>query len=205
MLTTIHPPGWITPETQLPLGDLHCIALDSQGRIYCGLGFYSRVQVYDSQGRFLRGWQVDAGGGMLRMNMTEDDRLEVEAGRRDRVFTFDPNGSVLESHQMTAVQRESFDRMDQLVATDSLGRTFAVRSQLFWPRVVREDQAGRTTVVSMPWYLWPIMGPFPAWGFAFAGILALGLTTIWQRMRPRKSPRQGRGTVVVGEAESLSR
>lgn len=188
-LMLIHKPGWISSNTQLPLGDLHCIAVDSQGRIYCGLGFYSRIQVYDDQGRFLRGWWIDA-TGRLRLHMAEGDRLEVEAIRRDRIFTFDPNGTLIESRQETEAQREDFDRRDQLPVADARGRTFAVRSKLFWPRVVREDQAGRTTIISMPWYLWPIMGPLPAWLFFFVGILLLGLTNILRQMRSRNSSRQ---------------
>lgn len=181
-LTLIHKPAWISSNTQLPLGDLQSVALDSQGRIYCGLGFYSRIQVYDNQGRFLRGWWVDAGGGMLRFHVAEGDRLEVEAVRRDRVFTFDPNGHLIESNQETETQREVFDRRDQLAAADARGRTFAIRNRLFWPHVVREDQAGQTTVVSTPWYLWPIMGPFPAWIFCAVGIVTLGITAVRRRL-----------------------
>ncbi len=177
-LTSLLKPAWISSETQLPLGDLESVALDSQGRIYCGLAFYSRIQVYDEQGRFLRGWWVDGGGGMLRLHMAEGDRLEVEAARKNRVFTFDLNGSLIESNQQTETQRKVSDRLDQLPVTDARGRTYAIRNRFFWPHVVREDQAGRTTVVSTPWYLWPIMGPLPAWIFFAIGLVTLGLTSV---------------------------
>ena len=37
---------------RLPLGDLRGIAVDNDGRVYCGLQFYGRVQVYNNQGKF---------------------------------------------------------------------------------------------------------------------------------------------------------
>lgn len=40
---------------ELPLGNLRGIAVDSEGNIYCGLQFYSRIQVYDAQGNFIYG------------------------------------------------------------------------------------------------------------------------------------------------------
>ncbi len=55
--------GFVPSGFEMPLGDLESVAVDAEGRIYTSAGFYSRIQVYDRTGQFLRGWFVDAGGG----------------------------------------------------------------------------------------------------------------------------------------------
>ena len=62
--------GWFSPflgaaffKNEFPIG--HCLgfAVDSQGRIYTGSGFYNRVQIYNSEGRYLRGWPIGTSFG----------------------------------------------------------------------------------------------------------------------------------------------
>ncbi len=43
------------PGAEFPLAELQGVALDSEGRIYCGAMAHARVQVYDRAGCFLRG------------------------------------------------------------------------------------------------------------------------------------------------------
>src|SRR3989304_5091775 len=49
---------WVTPRTELPLGDPGPMAVDSKGNIYLVLNFYYRIQKYSSDGIFLRGWPL---------------------------------------------------------------------------------------------------------------------------------------------------
>lgn len=45
---------FVTSTTEMPLGDVRSVAVDSKGRIYCGLAFYRRIQQYNSNGVFQR-------------------------------------------------------------------------------------------------------------------------------------------------------
>ena len=52
----------IPATVEVPQGELETIAVDPEGRIYCGGQFWQRVQVYDHDGNFLHGWLMDASG-----------------------------------------------------------------------------------------------------------------------------------------------
>ena len=56
-----------------PLWHPRGIATDEDGVIYCGVGWGS-IQVYDSDGAFLRRWSVPSGGGVVLFLASDDAR-----------------------------------------------------------------------------------------------------------------------------------
>jgi hypothetical protein len=56
----------------------------------------SRIQLYDRDWRFMRGWRVRSGGGDFRILNASDDRIEVFIERGDFRDTFDRNGNRLD-------------------------------------------------------------------------------------------------------------
>jgi hypothetical protein len=55
----------------------------------------SRIQIYDRDWRFLRGWRVRSGGGDFRILNASEDRIEVFIERGDFHDTYDRNGNRL--------------------------------------------------------------------------------------------------------------
>ena len=55
-LTSWHKAFWVSLKTELPLGDLGGVAVDSKGNVYCVANFYGRIQKYSSNGTFRKGW-----------------------------------------------------------------------------------------------------------------------------------------------------
>jgi hypothetical protein len=80
---------------EFPLGDLEGIAVDSEGNIYCGLQFYSRIQVYDAKGNFIYGKFIDSAGGAFRIRINNDDQLEVATARNDKLYIFERGGTLV--------------------------------------------------------------------------------------------------------------
>jgi DNA-binding beta-propeller fold protein YncE len=72
----------------------HAICLDSDGRIYVGDRENDRVQVFDSEGKYLAQWTD--GGAPYGLFRTGDGRLFVADGRADRVTVLDRAGKLLE-------------------------------------------------------------------------------------------------------------
>jgi len=187
------------PSTiEFPLGSLGSIAVDGEGRIYCAAGFYSRIQVYDTNGEFLRGWFVDATEGMIVVDVEEDGLLHVRTARGSRHFIYDAEGSLLQEPRDTAAVNQYFmDHLDLAGlrrCSDQAGNSYVIRLSFLYPVVVRETPTGeRATVVSMPIYLWPLMGPFPAIAFAFVGLLGFAASTrryAGKGARPGEAQRQ---------------
>jgi hypothetical protein len=68
----------------------------------------SRIQVYDREGKFLRGWSVPASGGAFKLHVTKDDNLEVFTARGDRRLVFAADGTLLVEGQYRG---EDYDRL----------------------------------------------------------------------------------------------
>lgn len=62
-------PDWF----ETPLSALKGIAVDAEENIYCGVGYYSGVQVYNSEGDYIRGKFVDSTGGCFK-NQKQSER-----------------------------------------------------------------------------------------------------------------------------------
>jgi hypothetical protein len=61
----------------------------------------SRIQIYDSQWKFLYGWSVHAGAGDFKARLRSDDVLDVWTARGDMHFLFSLEGKELEASSYT--------------------------------------------------------------------------------------------------------
>ncbi|MHC4713418.1 MAG: NHL repeat-containing protein [Planctomycetota bacterium] len=166
-------PDYVDRNTQLPLGWLEGVAVDNHGRIYCGLQFYSRIQVYDADGRFLRGWFLDAAGGVFRLRISKSGQLEVATVRNDMLYTYNADGELVEKRTQAGHLYGEFGAESEYLATGPDGAEYRAKG-FPWPRIVKRDASGAShTVVSVPIHLWFMMGPLPAWGFSAIGIVLL--------------------------------
>ena len=154
---------------ELPLGDVKSIAVDSQGRIYCAVEMYSRVQQYDSDGRFLRSWLVPANRGTFRLRVNDTDELEVYVSRGSTLFTFDAEGRLVRS---SGVEPDIFHEFAERTAMLPGGEELKVSRCRLVRCIVERDVQGNNhpLIVSRP--EWLVAEPIPAW-LLFAGGLTL--------------------------------
>jgi hypothetical protein len=190
---------WTSQSTELPLGELRSIAVDSHGHIYCGLEFYGRVQVYDRDGHFLRGWFIDGHGKPFRMRMNARDELEVlSVGSRSLLVYGNDGVKVSEKPLGTddyVALYEEFDKLRDEQYRGPQGEVYAIhpgpRPPLLFnpfghrggirPSVVRVDAPNESVTIITPWIKWFWMGPEPAISFLFGGIIVLALSRLRQR------------------------
>ncbi|MBI1372441.1 MAG: hypothetical protein GC159_06730 [Phycisphaera sp.] len=174
---------WLGDNVELPLGDLTDVEVDGDGHVYCALQGYHRVQVYDADGRFVRGWQVESQTGRFRMQLGDTGHVEVATLRGDMLFVYDTNGKLLDArdggHTAYFAFGEGHDRVAPQQGRD--GHVYRVADAQLYPHVVRCDAtdgggAKESTVVSMPFYYWPFMAPVPALPMWMGGIFTLILT-----------------------------
>ena len=126
-----------------PPGFSNEVLVDSHGHSVAPLPTCGRIQVYDADGKFLRGWFVDAGGGDFFINLVEPDRVEAFIARRHERLLYSASGDLLERHHFGG------DFAD-------LARQPIVRRPL------------HTSLV-----LWPFAHPGVAWSVALSGLMAL--------------------------------
>ncbi len=78
-----------------PAGHVSGIARTQEGVFVVPLVAPGRIQLYDPEWRFLRGWQVDALGGDFTVECAPDGILEVQTARGARHYSFTQNGDVV--------------------------------------------------------------------------------------------------------------
>lgn len=152
------------------------------------LRFYQRVQQYDADGNFLRGWQLDTATKSFRLTVDEHGRL-VAATPRGNNHIYSPDGGILESRPDDGAMHNDLADSARHGIVGADGATYRLESRFVSPRVVRVDRDGTThTVVSQPWYNGLLMGPLPAWLFWMLGIVTLGGAEHLKKARRRSVP-----------------
>ncbi len=78
-----------------PVGYVNGVRTALSGNYVVPLVPSGRVQIYDGQWHFLRGWHVAAHGGDFKVEAREPDRIEVFTARGQHHYTFTDNGDLI--------------------------------------------------------------------------------------------------------------
>jgi hypothetical protein len=142
-------------RTEIPMGRVDGAVIDADGLIYCPSTPWGRVQLYDRDKRFIRGWFVGALGGTFRLHIDPENHLEVATARGRMVYVFDREGRLLSSTSYAPRSYSDFDG---------------------W--------RGSAIAIPTPLYLLPLTHPVFAWGTALAGMLIV-ISTARRDRTPR--------------------
>ena len=157
------------------------LAIDRDGRIYAGTDV-DRIQVYESDGRFLRGWYLDAGAGPVRIRIDEGDRIEVATAASGRLHVFDRDGQLLHT-EPDADAWERFGATQDRVAVGADGSRVAIEDGA----LVRTAPPPRRVLappVSRP-LTWFAAAPLPALTLLLMGSVLAILTGLVLSLRRR--------------------
>ena len=170
-------PLW-NEASEFPLSDTRSLLVDAQGRIYAGIHYYNRIQVYDASGKYLHGWFVERSTGPFRMRLNEQGQIEVAIQRTDRVYTYDLAGKLVRN----VIQAEAYNQFGSSNDNwhrDALGNVYEVRGGRYFPHITRNN----VTIIRTKWYLWFIMAPFPSilWGVLAAIVILVSRNVNSQR------------------------
>jgi len=146
------------PSTfQWPAGLVRGIATTPDGVNVVPITPAGRVQLYDSRWHFIRGWQVNAGGGDFKVETTPEGIIEVFTARGQHHYSFTEDGVRIPADHGGGGILEDYGSLS----------------------------AGEFTSVPTPPYLWIFSSPFLSWGVGVIGMA--GGMTILRRLTPPKS------------------
>ncbi len=80
-----------------PAGYVSGVVTAADGKYIVPLVPSGRVQLYDSQWHFMRGWNVDAGGGDFKVECSPDGLIEVYTARGQHHYSFSEDGHLIAS------------------------------------------------------------------------------------------------------------
>jgi hypothetical protein len=128
------PAGYTDGIIAMP-GGLHVVPLISSGR----------VQIYDANWHFIRGWAVDAAAGTFQLIPSGRAQFDVITARQNKLYTYRIDGTLIQSRTYARGDYGSFK-----TATES-------------------------RVVPTRIWLWPFSSPIFGWLSFMLGMLAMGL------------------------------
>jgi hypothetical protein len=121
------------PAFDWPAGNVRGVLVMPDGERVVPLKAPGRIQVYDSDWRFLRGWHANAGGGTFTLRLNGTNRIEVFTARRQQRYVYSLDGELL-SQETYAPQRYS---------------------DFYVP--------GKSASVPTRWWMWMLTSPFYSW------------------------------------------
>ena len=127
-----------------PVGHTSGVVRLADGRYVVPHAPTNRVQVYDANLRFLRGWRVPAGGGTFTLRIAPDQNINVYIARGQSHLVYDADGRLL--------SQSPFDSRST-------------------PRMLNQPNEAITMTVPTHWWLWPLTGPFYGWACAVIFLL----------------------------------
>jgi len=132
--------NWLPPSFEWPVGRATGVVSTKDHFFVVPHTPSGRVQVYDRNWKFVRGWHVDAGGGTFQLKTSETGQVEVITSRGEWHYIFDLSGKLLSKQHYSPVSYAALEKEGQ--------------SHL---------------VPTAPW-LWVFSSPFYSWLSAIAGL-----------------------------------
>lgn len=87
--------NWLPPTFEWPMGRASGVVTLTNGLHAVPHAPTGRLQIYDSDWHYVRGWRVDANGGVFRLRPAADGRIEVFTARGDRRLVYSTDGTLL--------------------------------------------------------------------------------------------------------------
>ncbi len=155
---------------ELPLAEPNHIAVVNNGLIYCGLNIYNKIQVYDQNGNFVKGWFIESGGTGFGITINEDMIKIVTFANKHYFYDF--NGNLLreEDHGDPTKSATYDEDLAGLKGNgkgpvyDKMENSYFIKSHWLFPKIIKKTSSGKEVIlVSAPIYL-AILKPKPAIG-----------------------------------------
>ena len=172
-----------------PLVSPSGLAVDRDGHVYAGTDV-DRIHVYDADGRFVRGWYLDAGAGPVRIRIDDGEHVEIATATSGRLHVFDREGQLVRTEPDVGAWERFGPTQDQAaegpegtrvaIADGALVRTAPPPRRVLAPPVPRP-------------LTWFAAAPLPMltlllMGSVLALLTGLVLSFGWRPPGPRPSP-----------------
>jgi len=176
----------VSSGTRFPSADVYAVAIDTKGRIYCAERLYSRLQVFDSNGDFLRGWFVRSRVQGVGLHIDENDH-PVFRRNDDRLYVYDSNGRLLAVDEDLSDPNGRYAGNRRSIFADGAGNKYESAGGLFVPwRLVRIEDGRRKVLISEPLILWFVSPLLP--GALFFVISAVAGLVLQRKIKRCEAP-----------------
>ncbi len=137
----------VSEKLIFPLGQERksVIALDSKGHIFYPIESYKRIQVYNEEGRFIRGWFAPIYSDQIwDIYIDTNDNLHVIVNEKE--YIYDINGRLLTKQKVMLATKRLCSGQKSI--KDNKGNTYSVIGTLAMPKIVKITPEGKESVIA---------------------------------------------------------
>lgn len=158
---------------ELPLSTANSIVVNSDGLIFIGLQHFSRIQVYDEKGDFVKNWRVDSEGGMFYLDISPNDSIIVYTARGGIKQTYNTDGLLLKTNRYSNLSESIYNK--QKVFTSN-GNRYKISESNNFPVIKKNEKV----IIDQGLFLKSITFPHGLilGLFSFVILIAVNLKTI---------------------------
>jgi hypothetical protein len=165
--------NWIPEGIELPLADIKSVDVDGEGKLFTASGFYNRIQIYGTNGDFIRGWSVTGfTGGKIKMKIINENEVEIASMGDRKILVFNENGNLLRFTNF-AEDRSffySYEHNGRRALDPFTGYNYYMQGWLF-PEIIQHRPDGEKKIGKNAIYLFPFQGPAQGWVTLFIGMV----------------------------------
>ncbi len=175
---------------ELPI-DPTFVGVDALHRVLIYSSHYERMEIFDSEGRFIRGWFMKSGGRLGRFDSSGSVITVIYS--TDDEIDFDLYGKVIKKVHRKGSYLENVNRSPGIIScADEVDCSrYRLRHRLFWASVaVVEPDSQERVLLKEPLPIVLIRIPSPAVLWALMGITLLGVHRSIARRRTTKAVNQ---------------
>jgi len=147
---------------RFPLSKVKDLDVDRNDNIVVYLRDHCRLQIYQNNGEFLRGWFVYTLGMTATIHIDPNDSINIVT-RGDKQYVFDTYGNLLREYQEKGIFERFCNMSTGANTRDSKNNVYKVFQSFFRTHISKITSEGRETIiVSDPFYIWLFRFMFPS-------------------------------------------
>ena len=122
---------------EFPLSSANSIVVNTDGLIFIGLQHFSRIQVYDEKGDFVKNWRVNSKGGLFYLEISPNDSIIVYTARGGIKQTYNTDGLLLKTIRYSNLSESIYNQ--QKVFTSN-GNRYKISESNNFPVIKKNEK-----------------------------------------------------------------
>jgi hypothetical protein len=144
---------FISEKFRFPLTKIEKISVNKSGYIFALSRVFNRLQVFDKEGEFIRGWFVQIQDPSYDLYTDEGDHIVLATEQPPKIITYNVAGQILLEKRIG--NEDEFNKNAHSTKRDALGNTFKASPEISPNKIIKTSRNGKQQVIVRDtWGLW---------------------------------------------------
>lgn len=171
--------SWIGMESlykngeEHPMSDIQDFIVDDNGDIIVNEVFYSVIQVYDKNGKFLTSWKPKVNGHGFKIFLGENKLLKIARSKNDieqYIYTF--KGDFIQKENFVISQNDS-----------SNCKNYKIVGGVFFPKIIKLVKNQEKIIIKQNFIMNMLKAPLPFFGTGIIAFLIICINSTLKKIK----------------------